>query len=308
MDYQLCGWRVASNITIPELLPWAGDDQAVDLHIRLGEPPAALPQPVLATPFLEIGADGTGLVKVMAGRFLVRGGREIIVQPNPAADAQDLSVFLLGTSLGLLLHQRGLFALHASSVVIGGRTVAMCGPSGIGKSTLAAALAMRGHELLADDICALDLAMGGREIAVLPALARVKLWQDSLSWLLPDTAEAMAAAHPGKGPKMHYRFAQVGPVLRGLKAPSLAAIVRLYEASDTRPSGCVRMRPFEAASILNDQVYRLEHAEAMGRKAALFKDCVRITSKVPVYELAYDRDYAELDAVAHQIERLACQD
>ncbi|MFS2013663.1 HPr kinase/phosphorylase [Azospirillum sp. CT11-132] len=307
MDYQLCGWRVASDIVIPELLPWMGDDQPAGMHVRLGEPPEALEQSIFATPFLEIAADGTSLVKVMAGRFLVRNGREIMVRPNPAADPQDLSVFLLGTSLGLLLHQRGLFPLHASGVAIGGRGVALSGPSGIGKSTLVAALAARGHELLADDICTIDFGPQGDRLDVLPSLARVKLWQDSLSWFLPDETKAMTAV-PGDGPKIQYRFTQAGPALPGAAASPLAAILRLRQVSPVRPPGHVRLLPLQAASILNAQVYRLEQARAMGRDVALFKHCIHIAARVPVYELAYHRDYAGLDEVVRMIERLACPD
>jgi len=279
MDYQLCGWRVASDIVIPELLPWMGDDRPVDVHVRLGEPPEALPQPVFATPFLEIAADSTSLLKVMAGRYLIRDGQEIIFRPGLGADPQDQSVFLLGTSLGLLLHQRGMFPLHASSVVIGERTVAMCGPSGIGKSTLVAALAARGHELLADDICAIDFGSQGDRLDVLPALARVKLWQDSLERLLPGEA-AVGSAGSHDGPKGHFRFAQTGLLERGEVTPPLAAIIRLRRVSPARPPGCVRLPPFQAASIVNAQVYRLEQSRAMGRTETIFQDCLRIASRV----------------------------
>ena len=45
---------------------------------------------------------------------------------------------------------------HASTVVIGGRAVAFCGPQGAGKSTTAVALAQQGYAVPAEDVAALD--------------------------------------------------------------------------------------------------------------------------------------------------------
>ncbi|MGE4219962.1 MAG: hypothetical protein AB7G39_10980 [Alphaproteobacteria bacterium] len=170
-----------------------------------------------------------------------------------------------------------------------------------------AALAARGHRLLADDICAIDFGPDGDRLDVLPALARVKLWQDSLAWLLPgEPIATTAAAGTDEGSKARYRFTQAGPALPDSIAPPLAAIVRLRRVSAARPPGCVRLLPLQAASIVNAQVYRLEQARAMGREEALFRDSLRIASAVPVYELAYHRDYDRLDAVARTVEGLAC--
>jgi hypothetical protein len=51
----------------------------------------------------------------------------------------------------LLLSHRGALYLHASAVVTDAGVVAICGRSGTGKSTMAAALGARGHEVWADD-------------------------------------------------------------------------------------------------------------------------------------------------------------
>jgi hypothetical protein len=45
--------------------------------------------------------------------------------------------------------------LHASAVAYGEQAVAFVGPAGAGKSTTAAALALRGHAVLSDDVVAL---------------------------------------------------------------------------------------------------------------------------------------------------------
>jgi serine kinase of HPr protein (carbohydrate metabolism regulator) len=73
----------------------------------------------------------------------VKCGRSIVVQPNPEASRVEIETFLMGTIAGILLHQRGIMPLHGSCVEINDAAIALTGPSGRGKSTLAAALARR---------------------------------------------------------------------------------------------------------------------------------------------------------------------
>jgi hypothetical protein len=61
---------------------------------------------------------------------------------------------------------QGLEVLHAGAVVVGGGAVAISGPSGAGKTSLALALRRRGAELLADDVVAVERA--GEELLAHP--------------------------------------------------------------------------------------------------------------------------------------------
>ena len=41
-DRQLCGWRVRTDVPLPELLPWTGDaGHPPDIQIRLGPLPGS---------------------------------------------------------------------------------------------------------------------------------------------------------------------------------------------------------------------------------------------------------------------------
>lgn len=52
------------------------------------------------------------------------------------------------------------------------------GNTGVGKSTLAAALVKKGYTLLADDVCVVDTDSDGRSI-IFPGVPHVKLWKDA---------------------------------------------------------------------------------------------------------------------------------
>lgn len=64
---------------------------------------------------------------------------------------------LLGQVLPLVSSLRGLEVLHASGVSIGGRAIALIGPSGTGKTSLALELVRLGAGFLSDDVLALAL-------------------------------------------------------------------------------------------------------------------------------------------------------
>jgi hypothetical protein len=76
--------------------------------------------------------------------------------------------------LPLALQALGQEVLHASAVALGAGAVAFCGQSGTGKSTVAYALARRGHPPCADDAVAIDLADGAPELIPLPFALRLR--------------------------------------------------------------------------------------------------------------------------------------
>lgn len=129
-----------------------------------------------------------------AGAFLVQGGREIIIDPVPGTDERTLRVSLLGPALALVLHQRGRFVLHASAVAVGGSAVAFLGGKGWGKSTIAAALHVRGHDMVADDVTAIHMGKGCP--TVLPSFPQFKLWPES-AVAIGDVPEALPLLYPG---------------------------------------------------------------------------------------------------------------
>lgn len=184
-DYDLCGWRVASAVPLPDLPRWAGDRRAPDVVIALGEVPA-FDAPVATTPLVQIDAAGRARFGVEGvADYLVEEGRRITVAPVLPADSSDIRLFLLGSGLGYLCHQRGVVPVHAATIEIDGEAVSFAGPSGAGKSTLADAFARRGHRILSDDVSPVDTTRG----LILPSLRRIRLWADALDNAGFDTAE-----------------------------------------------------------------------------------------------------------------------
>lgn len=178
-DYTLCGWRLRSALVLPELAPWTGDDREPEVVFELGDVPAEI-DAVFRTPVVQVDAAGT--IRFWIGGiadFLVLGGNRVVIAPKLPLDSPDIRLFLLGTGLGFLCHQRGILPIHAAAIDLDGRAVMIAGASGAGKSTLAAAFMRRGFRILSDDLA--PLATDRAEPAILPSLKRIRLWRDSAS-------------------------------------------------------------------------------------------------------------------------------
>jgi len=94
----------------------------------------------------------------------------------PNQTLEDLTAYLYGPVLGFVLRAWGRLAMHASCVRVGDGAVLIAGAPGAGKSTTAAALAARGHEVISDDLTA--LALGDAPPAAWPAFDHLRLWPE----------------------------------------------------------------------------------------------------------------------------------
>lgn len=295
-DYLLCGWRVRSELPLPELLPWTGDERAPEIHIREGAIPETLPDLVHSTPLLQIAADGTCRFALRrVGAYLVRRGCEVLVQPVVDKNAPELRTFLFGTVFGLLCYQRGLLPLHASCVRIGEEAVAFAGASGVGKSTLAAAFLKRGHDILADDITVVDVDRPGGPV-VLPAFPRLKLWQDAMavfdidqSGVVPVRSELKKYAVP-----VEARF-QATPL-------PLVAVYHLNTVRDPRHAEIRRLRGMEAVTSLHGDIYRMAKLAHMGERSATLATAIRLAAVLRGnWRLSRCHDHAAMDEIIADI-------
>jgi hypothetical protein len=127
-------------------------------------------------------------------RFVVDGAaRRVWGTYREPLTAEDLATYFLGPVMGFLLRKRHITSLHASCVEVCGKGIALSGDAGFGKSTTAAAMALRGYPVLSEDI--VPLRLRPEEIRAVPGYPRICLWPDSVANLL-GSAQALPQLTP----------------------------------------------------------------------------------------------------------------
>jgi hypothetical protein len=229
-----------------------------------------------------------------AGAFLVRHGREIVVDARPDADPRFIAHLIAGPALAVVLHQRGRLVLHASAVSVGGEIVAFLGHSGCGKSTVAAALHARGCTLVTDDVLATD-ATAETPVGY-PGFPGVKLWPGVIDVIkeLNDAFEPQSALHP----QIDKRAYGAG---RNFSTQPLP-FRRLYTLSEGAEA---RVEEIEPRAALVEMIRHTFTARVLtsAQTAPHFTQCARLASKVRARRLVSPRSPSELVALAELIER-----
>ncbi len=188
-SYHAYGFDISSDMYFPELQSRtvfdAPDSRISDRHITIAcdsVSPDGLPSSSDRGLYYQTAPGRFWLHVPDIARYEVKNGQSIRYQPVVGADEQSVRLFLLGSCLGALLHQQGLLVMHGAAIRFNDRCVLFAGPSGNGKSTLAAAFCKRGFEVLSDDVCAVD-----EQLRAVPGYPQIKLWRDATARLDMDT-------------------------------------------------------------------------------------------------------------------------
>jgi hypothetical protein len=144
-----------------------------------GRVPARLPAATYRGPLVDAAPDRVLLRVPPVGRFLVEPAGPVLVDRVYGAGDSDVTCFLGGSVGTAALLLGGSVTIRAAAVSVAGAGVLICGPAAAGKSVLAAALAARGHPVLADRVG----LVAGAVPTVLPVDPSVQLWPDAVSLL-----------------------------------------------------------------------------------------------------------------------------
>ncbi len=178
-SYSAYGLTIQSEMEIPELSTNLNPSSRPDVVVRYSTVPVrGFSDPTGRGCAYRVTQDEVVYVKDRCGRFLVKNGSEIQVDPDSGVEDRVWRLSLFGPALGLLLIQRGLLVLHGGAVAFPEGTVLLLGPSGAGKSTLTGELCKQDGRLLTDDVVTIDPEKSPPQ--VLPGVPLLKLWPDAV--------------------------------------------------------------------------------------------------------------------------------
>ena len=268
-------------------------------QLAAGSPPA----PIGTQPFHQwVFPDGTLWTSFFRteGGYLLRfpclaefavddEGRQVRAWPAPGVDHATVRHLYLNQVQPLAWSKQGKLVLHGSAVEIEGQGVAFIGPSGYGKSTLAASFATSGSSFLSDDGLVIEESATG--YMIVPHHPSIRLWQDSRAALInPQVAPAPPVQYTNKA-----RFL-AGDAVAFCAQPRELRRVYFLAAQGAREPAFTRMKPADALVELVKNSFMLDTDEA-ATLSSNFDLLSRLVSLPVYFRLDYPRSYRSLPGV-----------
>lgn len=292
MSFRYCafGLRIAADFPLPELrVDRAGG--SADVTVTAGPLP-----PGPSGHHLQVeGRTATLWVSDADATYRMEDGRRVVVDSRGRAIGRNVRLYLLGSALGAILHQRALLPLHACALEIEGRGVAVLGRSGAGKSTLSAWLVDRGARLLSDDVCVVRAR--GQGFVAEPGIPRLRLWREAIRARGDD---------PDLYPRSFEDWDKHDVPAQASALAGPAALAGLFLLEEAPEIGFERLGGAAAVEALSANTYRGSYVSAMGRAAEHLGQCVALARGVPIERFSRRRDLRKMDEANERLlERIA---
>lgn len=301
--YRLCDFALESNIPFVELATAGTERRELAFHLELNGRPSRHEPSWITRSSARSGRTRLAIARV-GSDYLLRfpGLAEFVVSSDARRiRARRLRAMPLGTIRHLLLDQvlplalshRSDLVVHAGAVGTPHGVIAFLGPSGTGKSTLAASLARAGFPLVADDFLWLREQSAG--LVAVPSYPGFRLWSDVADEMFghettPRVAHFTSKKRCGAGPAIPF-------------AGEAAALARVYLLSESRRADVPRIAPVKPRDALIElarQGYQID-AEDRDRWVRRFRLLGHAARTVLFRRLEYPRCFAALADVHHAI-------
>lgn len=291
--YRAYGLRISSQIELPELLAIPeGEDS--DIHILTPGVSEKLEGGKPDGPWVQVAEERCQLLVKGVARYRVEEGRRILVdrrvphEDGVFPEAGDVRLYLLGSALGVLLHQRRCLPLHVSALQTPAGLWAFTGHSGAGKSTLGAWLHYtHGWPIASDDVA---VVRPEDELPYLyPGPPRLKLWKDALAALDIDRDGLIRdLARADKYHLMLQKGFQTDP-------QPLRALVILERAEEGEVASLEPVTGVAAFKAVMSSLYRPELGRGFNSPARLLRDSAKLADQIDVYRFRRPWSLGEME-------------
>lgn len=287
--YRAYGQTIQSELELPELYRADPQGGPADVRVERAELPALTDEQINAG-FYHVSPEGVSFE--VKDTVRIRAARADLIQVHvldPSRES-DARLFLTGSGFGALSYLKGLFPFHAAGVADQGLACAVCGVSGVGKSTLTMGLMRRGFGFISDDVVLLEAAPGGAAPRLRPSFPRLKLWQDAVRHY---------AIAPERTSQIHREIEKFHVPLEADQVIETSDLKAVYELVDADPGTALAIDALgkaEALLTLRANMYRLDLIQALGLEARVFQTLGTIASTVPCFRIRRPKDTNQMDA------------
>ncbi|MFB9868661.1 hypothetical protein [Vreelandella sulfidaeris] len=279
--YLTYGLKICSTLELPEL-PEIEPCEQPDVFVTTPGVVDKLEEGKSLRQWLEVGDDRCQITVEGIARYRVEEGQRILLDrrmpqgADSVADPGDVRLFLLGSALGALLHQRHWLPLHVSALKTPAGAWAFTGHSGAGKSTMSAWLHYTQQwPLITDDVAVIK--PDEAEPLLHPGPARAKLWRDALTALGIGTEGLVRDLM--RADKFHLMMN------KGVRydAHRLNALVQLERCEEGEPASLTKLSGVEAFKTVMGAIYRPELGSEFNTDEQLMRECIRLAQQIRVY-------------------------
>jgi hypothetical protein len=294
--YRHYGLTLCVNQELPHITPDEG--QTADIKVEVLDPgervgsdlPWVMPDPLVS--LWRAQTDRGSWLRIRYSladewlEFVVdERGDTVWVTRSPTVGLDEAAGLLLGPVLSSVLGRRGLTCVHAAVIALDGKTIALVGHSGAGKSTTALALVQHGGALIADDVAVLTESSGRVTVAAAARTPRLRMQPDSARWLL-GSYESLNPTWSEERPMPPKRYFDVPPA-EGITDEGGHTLDVLYILGWTDPSAepsIARLSPARALAKLMAHRHMTTSSEPTSHPRD-FELLARLAESAPVNEL-----------------------
>jgi hypothetical protein len=239
-----------------------------------------------------------------------RDAKRVLFHRGPGITWPTIEHLLVDHVIPLVLSLSGESVLHCSAVASRVGALVFTGKTGQGKSTLAAALALRGCPLLSDD--SLLLRPAGREIMAVPSYPSLRLWPEDTRHFEQLGAEISDVAQYTSKKRLRVDASHGSFAEKPVKTTALYILANAVAVPDgPLPQSCpdadgdtpIAVRKLSAREVFMELVQnsiQMDRVERVSLKSQSEKLAV-LANAIPAFRLSYPHDHALLPKVVDAV-------
>jgi hypothetical protein len=292
--YSAFNLKIKSDILLPAFIEYEEFSSLhTDITIRLGKIRDSFVDHQNTGFYFHLSVNEAYFSWKDIGKYLAINGDSIIVEPSDHAEESAIRLPLIGVVLGALLHQRGLFVLHGSSVAKDGEAIVFLAHKGVGKSTIASKLYTRGFDFISDDHVVIRNNNG--KFLIVPSFPQIKLWSDSVVIALgkkPDELPRLLPDYEKYAYHVKDRFIT--------NSVNLKKIFILQRDNDIRIS-IINQQVAFVELIRYQYLSRFGPEFIRGREATVFHFSADLVKTIPIFQLRVPSSLSNIETIENVI-------